>query len=54
MIAGQGDETFLPLVAGEVAAMAVQPDGRVVIGGDFAQVGGQARSRIVGRRRPPP
>jgi uncharacterized delta-60 repeat protein len=40
--AGLVDETFAPanIPSGSVYALAVQPDGRLVIGGDFPRVGG--------------
>ncbi|TDU62478.1 putative delta-60 repeat protein [Prosthecobacter fusiformis] len=43
--AGTVDDGYAPMVDGEVKAMAVQADGKVVIGGTFTQVGGVARSR---------
>lgn len=41
--AGDLDSGFTPGVNGEVIAMAVQPDGKILIGGDFSMVGGTAR-----------
>src|SRR2546430_2502096 len=45
---GDLDPTFNASVmgAGEVAAVALQPDGKIVIGGDFTSVNGTARNRI--------
>jgi uncharacterized delta-60 repeat protein len=42
------DPAFAPVISGgtNVAAIAVQPDGKIVIGGDFTTVGGAARARI--------
>jgi len=36
----------VPAVDGVVRALALQPDGRVVLAGDFADVGGAARARV--------
>ncbi|MFO1489958.1 MAG: choice-of-anchor D domain-containing protein [Kiritimatiellia bacterium] len=43
---GSLDTAVNPDVNGAVNAIAVQPDGKIVIAGDFTQVGGQARGRI--------
>ena len=40
------DATFNPNVNGGVSAIAVQPDGKILIGGVFTSVGGQTRNRI--------
>ena len=39
-------DSFNPRANGEVSAMAVQPDGKIVVGGFFTAVGGQARNHI--------
>ena len=46
VIPGSLDTAVNPDVNGAVNAVAVQPDGKIVIAGDFTQVGGQARGRI--------
>ncbi len=43
---GDVDATFNPNANGAVFSTAVQPDGKIVIGGDFTIVGGVARNRI--------
>lgn len=43
---GSLDATFNPNVDGVVYALALQADGKLVIGGAFTQVGSQARSRL--------
>lgn len=43
---GTLDTTFNPGADGPVEALAVQPDGKIVVGGFFSQLGGQSRSRI--------
>jgi uncharacterized delta-60 repeat protein len=47
-LAGPGalDPSYAPNVLGTVYAAGLQPDGRVVIGGNFATVGGVSRGRI--------
>ncbi|MEG1279220.1 MAG: delta-60 repeat domain-containing protein, partial [Comamonas sp.] len=37
---------FNPGANGVVNSLAVQPDGKVLVGGDFSQMGGQARKYI--------
>jgi uncharacterized delta-60 repeat protein len=46
--AGPGalDASFAPNASSPIYAEAIQPDGRLVIGGDFTTVGGATRSRI--------
>ncbi|PWU15428.1 MAG: hypothetical protein C5B50_15445 [Verrucomicrobia bacterium] len=44
--AGNALDGFDPNVGGSIAAVAIQADGRIVIGGDFTTVGGVARNRI--------
>ena len=43
---GSFDQTFNPAPNGAVSALALQPDGRVLIGGSFSTVGGLARSGL--------
>jgi uncharacterized delta-60 repeat protein len=43
---GQSADGFNPNVNGIVEAVAVQPDGKILIGGIFSSVGGQARSYL--------
>jgi len=43
---GTADITFNPNANDIVRALAIQPDGKIVIGGDFTQMGGQTRNRI--------
>jgi len=43
---GSLDAAFNPNVDGVVYALAVQTDGKILIGGAFTQIGGQARSRL--------
>ncbi len=46
-VAGSLDSAFNPNVSGSyVLATAVQPDGKIVIGGSFSSVGGQPRSNF--------
>lgn len=40
------DTSFAGVVNGEVIAMAVQPDGRIIVAGDFSLVNGSARAGI--------
>ena len=40
------DTTFNPNVNGGVNAIAVQPDGKILVGGNFTTVAGQTRNRI--------
>ncbi len=40
------DASFAGVVNGEVIAMAVQPDGRIIVAGDFSLVNGSARAGI--------
>lgn len=40
------DLSFAPQASTEIYALAVQPDGRILIGGNFSQVSGSARSRV--------
>lgn len=47
---GSVDASFDPNVNGIVYALAVQPDGRIVLGGDFSTVNGGASARILGAR----
>ncbi len=47
----QTADDFNPDADGVVYAVAIQPDGRVLVGGNFTTLGGQARSRI-GRLNP--
>lgn len=44
--AGSVDTTFQPSVSSDVYAVAVQRDGKIVIGGDFTTVAGVPRSRL--------
>lgn len=44
--AGDLDTSFNPNVNGEIKALALAPDGKIVIGGSFSSVGGQQRSQI--------
>jgi uncharacterized delta-60 repeat protein len=43
---GTADPGFNPLVNGRVSAVAVQPDGKILVGGEFASIGGQERQCI--------
>lgn len=43
---GALDTTFNPNANGAVRAVAMQPDGDVILGGDFTSVGGTTRNRI--------
>ncbi len=43
---GSLDATFAVVVNNAVNAIALQPDGRIVIGGDFTSVGGVPRNRV--------
>jgi uncharacterized delta-60 repeat protein len=43
---GSVDTTFNPGADGDVSAFAIQADGKIVVGGSFANLGGAARSRI--------
>jgi uncharacterized delta-60 repeat protein len=43
---GSVDTSFVPAVAGAVDAIAVQSDGKILIGGNFTSVGGTARNYI--------
>ncbi len=45
-VSGDTDESCYPDVSGNVEAIAVQPDGKILIGGSFTTVGGQARNQI--------
>lgn len=45
------ETNFNPVVNGQVFAQALQPDGKILIGGDFTTLGGQPRNRI-GRLNP--
>ncbi|GEP43384.1 hypothetical protein BGE01nite_26750 [Brevifollis gellanilyticus] len=45
-VAGEVDGSFGPMVNGEVIGAAVQPDGKVIITGDFSQVNSVARPGI--------
>ncbi len=45
------DETFNPGADGGIKSLAVQADGRILVGGDFITLGGRPRSRI-GRLHP--
>jgi uncharacterized delta-60 repeat protein len=45
------DPGFNPASGGAVLSLATQPDGKVVLGGDFSTLGGQPRSRM-GRLNP--
>src|SRR5205807_3193554 len=40
-------DTFNPNANGTVYAMAVQADGRILLGGNFTSIGGQTRNNIV-------
>ncbi len=49
-IAGTRDTTFTPPTTnGEVYSIATQPDGKVLIGGDFTDLGGDPNTDRVGR-----
>jgi hypothetical protein len=39
-------DDFNPGVSGAVSSLAVQPDGKILAGGDFTTLGGQSRFRI--------
>ena len=41
-----GLDTFNPTASGTVYALAVQTDGKILVGGDFASVGGQTRYNV--------
>jgi uncharacterized delta-60 repeat protein len=43
---GTLDDTFSPVVDGAVRAVVIQPNGNVVIGGDFTHIGSAARNHI--------
>lgn len=43
---GTLDTLFNPNASGQVDSMAVQPDGKILLGGIFTTVGGQSRNRI--------
>ena len=43
---GSVDALFDPNASGMVRAIALQPDGKILVGGSFTQIGGAARSRI--------
>jgi uncharacterized delta-60 repeat protein len=43
---GTVDTTFNPNAGAPVFAIAVQPDGKILVGGHFDNIGGQARHRI--------
>jgi uncharacterized delta-60 repeat protein len=43
---GQTPDTFNPNVNGTIYAMAVQPDGRTLVGGSFTTVGGLGRTNL--------
>ncbi len=43
---GSVDAGFNPDANGAVAGLAVQPDGKVLVGGAFTSVGGQPRNNI--------
>lgn len=45
---GTLDSSFAPLADSGVYALAVQPDGKIVVGGSFTALGGQARN-LIGR-----
>ncbi len=45
------ETNFNPVVNGQVFAQALQPDGKILIGGDFTTLGGQPHNRI-GRLNP--
>ena len=40
------DSAFDPNASGNVYAIALQPDGKILVGGTFAAIGGQARNNI--------
>jgi len=40
------DDRFNPNANGTVFALAVQPDGKIIIGGDYTEVDGEARNYI--------
>jgi hypothetical protein len=44
-------DEFNPGANSEIIPLIIQPDGKIVVGGDFTTLGGQARSRI-GRLNP--
>ena len=44
--AGELDTSFNPNVDGEIKALALDPDGKILIGGSFSSVGGKQRPRI--------
>jgi len=46
VLAGNPQDGFNPRVDGAIKAMVVQPDGKIVIGGEFTMVNGQAHSHI--------
>jgi uncharacterized delta-60 repeat protein len=43
---GASDSTFDPNANGTVRAIEVQPDGNILVGGDFTYIGNQTRNRI--------
>ncbi|HLM62552.1 MAG TPA: FG-GAP-like repeat-containing protein, partial [Pyrinomonadaceae bacterium] len=43
---GTADSTFNPNANDLVRALAIQPDGKIIVGGDFTLIAGQSRSRI--------
>jgi len=43
---GTPDEDFAPVLNGNVASIAIQSDGRAVVGGGFTSIDGQTRNRI--------
>ncbi len=43
---GSLDATFNPDVNGHVIALAIQPDNKILVGGDFNQVNGQVHAGI--------
>ena len=45
------DTTFTPSVAGVVRTLALQPDGRILVGGDFTSLEGSPRNHL-GRLNP--
>jgi hypothetical protein len=40
------DASFNPIASGAVYALGMQPDERILVGGAFAGLGGQSRSRL--------
>ena len=43
---GNPDSSFNPNPDGQVSSMVLQTDGKILVGGDFSNLGGQPRSRI--------